>query len=395
MKRIHQHFIQTIMICFIFFNMHATQSGVQSHTLPATNTRSSKNDVTIRNIILVSAAAATALSTIFIWWYHYRCVPRKKQAEELRTEAERKTTIDAKAEREEKASAELSKEQECSAAALLQKSTIGVAQDLGGMPSQEDRAVVIVTPEYGFFGVCDGHNGPNTAKYLKEHLAEHLNKHVTSDILATGPQSIKKALSAAIINIDQLLLSKILLNKSGSTLVGAFIHQNTAYIINVGNCQALLGNTQGEPWESRPHALSNVTEQRRIKGVETKTGKSYATVTKQPIGYPPVQFTRALGCIHYKDSAKERSFLIADPDIYVFPLNPQNDFLILGSHGFWRTVPDALPLTRSYLKKDTTATGQDAAKMLISTASGRRALPENETVMVIPLETSDTVAPRA
>lgn len=141
---------------------------------------------------------------------------------------------------------------------------VGVAQELGGKPTQEDRFIAgsfkLKSGEaVSCFGVFDGHGGTRTglkgdfvANYLQQRILktveEGLNK-VEEELSCT---SSKKNSQDALLNaikyqmkvefnlLNLTLAEKNQVGKVGSTACVAFIYKGVLYVVNTGDSRAVV-----------------------------------------------------------------------------------------------------------------------------------------------------------
>ncbi|KAH9655072.1 putative protein phosphatase 2C 60 [Citrus sinensis] len=104
------------------------------------------------------------------------------------------------------------------------------------------------THEFGpygtFVGVYDGHGGPETSRYINDHLFQHL-KRFTSDQQSMSADVIRKAYQATEEGFMSLVTKqwpmKPQIAAVGSCCLVGVICGGTLYIANLGDSRAVLG----------------------------------------------------------------------------------------------------------------------------------------------------------
>ncbi|KAL5994313.1 hypothetical protein ACLOJK_035185 [Asimina triloba] len=120
-------------------------------------------------------------------------------------------------------------------------------------------------PHGTFMGIYDGHGGPETSRYIAEHLFNHL-KRFTSEQQSMSTDVIRKAYQATEEGFFSLVM-KQWLNKPQIAAVGScclvgVICSGTLYIANLGDSRAVMGKlirTTGEVLAMRLSAEHNVS----------------------------------------------------------------------------------------------------------------------------------------
>ncbi|KAJ6409958.1 hypothetical protein OIU84_009449 [Salix udensis] len=98
---------------------------------------------------------------------------------------------------------------------------------------------------YGtFVGVYDGHGGPETSRYVNDHLFQHL-KRFTSEQQSMSVEVIRKAFQATEEGFLSLVIKqwpvKPQIAAVGSCCLAGVICNGTLYIANLGDSRAVLG----------------------------------------------------------------------------------------------------------------------------------------------------------
>ena len=237
------------------------------------------------------------------------------------------------------------------------------------------------------FGIFDGHNGLEIAKYLSLHFSQFLSENKN---FING--DYKKALKETFINIDSsfralevkielskyssknpLNLSELNLkeeeNKNISKFLEVFeprnleganiaefcgscgiivlITEKSAFIANVGNSKCIPLNTKNEIIKekiNKEHIITNENEIKRLKlaygFLEEENDEDYNFENKEkkefnPNDYCPLMITRGFGDLQYKDNKLiniEDQYISVNPDIIEIPIDDLN-YLIIGNYG--------------------------------------------------------------
>ncbi len=206
---------------------------------------------------------------------------------------------------------------------------------------KEDRVTVNLnfanTPDQHLFGVFDGHIGNNAANFVSEELPEYL------EITKFKNKPIK-----SINTTFEYLEGKLAedsWDKSGTTATSALFLETKMWIAHIGDSRAVLshnGKAIQLTTDHIPNDPQNPTnETKRI--LATGTSVVYGEIPgkpkdlwwiNKPGGYP---LTRSLGVAGWKQFSK--GSIIATPEIKVYEITLDDEFLILGTDGLWDFAP--------------------------------------------------------
>lgn len=213
---------------------------------------------------------------------------------------------------------------------------------------------------YGtFVGVYDGHGGPETSRYINEHLFNHL-KRFTTEQQSMSADVIRKAYQATEEGFFSLVAKqwpvKPQLAAVGSCCLAGIICGGTLYIANVGDSRAVLGR------------LVKATEEVLAVQLSAEHNASFESVRRELMSLHPedsqivvlkhncwrvkgiIQISRSIGDVYLKKTEYNREPLYAkfrlrepfkkpilssEPSIYVQQIHPQDQFLIFASDGLW------------------------------------------------------------
>ena len=228
------------------------------------------------------------------------------------------------------------------------------------------------------FGLFDGHNGSEVAKYLSLHFSQFLTENKK---FQNG--EYKQALKETFINIDssfralevQIELSKISSKNApnfgdnqnisnfleifeprnlegvniaefcGSCGIIILITEKSVFIANAGNSKCIPINTKNEIIKdkiNKEHTINDENEIKRLKNVcgfmvnENENANDNKERNEfNPINYCPLLTTRGFGDLQYKDNKViniEDQYISVEPDIIEIPIDELR-YLIIGTYG--------------------------------------------------------------
>ncbi|XP_041991174.1 probable protein phosphatase 2C 38 [Salvia splendens] len=213
---------------------------------------------------------------------------------------------------------------------------------------------------YGtFVGVYDGHGGPETARFIRDHLFQNLKKF-TAENRDMSADVIKNAFIAteeeflSLVRRQWDIMPKMA--SVGSCCLVGIICGGRLYIANAGDSRAVLGRLSKAEREVKAIQLStehnaNLASVRdelhtlhpddpgivvlkhnvwRVKGiiqVSRSIGDAY--LKKSEFNKPPLLPKFRL------PEPFEKPLLLAEPSILIQELLPQDEFIIFASDGLW------------------------------------------------------------
>ncbi|KAG8051996.1 hypothetical protein GUJ93_ZPchr0001g29262 [Zizania palustris] len=201
-----------------------------------------------------------------------------------------------------------------------------------------------------FYGVFDGHGGPDAAAYMKRHAirlffedSEFPQALEEDETLSESVEnSIRKAfLSADLALADDLAISR----SSGTTALTALIFGRQLLVANAGDCRAVLCRKGVAVEMSRDHRPMYDVEHQRI----TESGGYIEDGYLNGV----LSVTRALGDWDMKMPQGSRSPLIAEPEFQQTTLTEDDEFLIIGCDGIWDVMSSqhAVTIVRKGLRR--------------------------------------------
>lgn len=213
----------------------------------------------------------------------------------------------------------------------------------------------------------------------------HLEDHETTETV----ELVGEALREACFSCESYLLDCARTHNftSGSTSVSVFIRGNHLYAVNVGDSRAVLCRNGQAIDLSNDHKPGVPSERERIEEHEGEVGQMVKSLPlccaffgerERSVGAYRVwpgglSVSRTFGDVNYKDPSLGKThsphILIADPEIKVMEITPQDDFMILATDGFWDVMSsqDAVKFLRKKKQKKKFVPGR-AGSMLCDRA---------------------------
>lgn len=210
-------------------------------------------------------------------------------------------------------------------------------------------------PKAAFFGVYDGHCGASCAEFLRDNL----HKYILRD--KNFPEKPEEALRKGFMKAEKEFLKKCidskgnLIDRSGSCALVALVVKDKCYIANVGDSRAVLSRKGGKEGISmtNDHKPCEESERERIL---KNGGKVYRTqiqttslttengeeIEKEEIVNGPyrvfpgrLSVCRTIGDFEAKLErlGGNSNVIIATPEISVFDITEEDDFVMLGCDG--------------------------------------------------------------
>ncbi|MBA0760228.1 hypothetical protein Gotri_022987 [Gossypium trilobum] len=213
---------------------------------------------------------------------------------------------------------------------------------------------------YGtFVGVYDGHGGPETSRYINDHLFQHL-KGFTSEQQTMSVDVIRKAYQATEEGFLSLVTRQWPMSPQiaavGSCCLVGVICGGTLYVANLGDSRAVLGRAvkaTGEVLAIQLSAEHNACiESVRQELQSLHPDDSQIVVLKHNVWRVKglIQISKSIGDLYLKKAEFNREplypkfrlrepfkkpILSADPSITVHQLQPHDQFVIFASDGLW------------------------------------------------------------
>ncbi|CAJ1942289.1 unnamed protein product [Sphenostylis stenocarpa] len=219
---------------------------------------------------------------------------------------------------------------------------------------------LLETGPYGtFVGVYDGHGGPETSRYVCDHLFQHL-KRFASEQKSMSVEVIRKAYQATEEGFLSVVTKQWPMNPQiaavGTCCLVGVICGGILYIANLGDSRAVLGRVvraTGDVLAIQLSSEHNVgIESVRQEMHSLHPDDSKIVVLKHNVWRVKglIQISRSIGDVYLKKAefnkeplyAKfrvrdgfKRPILSSDPSISVHELQQHDQFLIFASDGLW------------------------------------------------------------
>ncbi|XP_061359694.1 probable protein phosphatase 2C 60 isoform X2 [Gastrolobium bilobum] len=209
---------------------------------------------------------------------------------------------------------------------------------------------------YGtFVGVYDGHGGPETSRFINDHLIHHLKKQqsMSVDVIRKSIQATEEGFMSLVAKQWSM---KPQIAAVGSCCLVGVICNGTLYIANLGDSRAVLGRAvkaTGEVLAMQLSAEHNAAiESVRHELQSLHPDDSHIVVLKHNVWRVKgiIQVSRSIGDVYLKKAefnreplyAKfrlrepfKRPILSSEPSISVHQLQPHDQFIIFASDGLW------------------------------------------------------------
>lgn len=231
-------------------------------------------------------------------------------------------------------------------------------------------------PHGTFVGVYDGHGGPETSRYVNDHLFQHL-KRLISEHQSVSADVIRKAIQATeegfMSIVTELWPVKPQIAAVGSCCLAGIISENTLYIANLGDSRAVLGRAGKATGEvlaiqlSTEHNASIESVRQELCSMHPED--SQIVVLKHNVWRVKglIQISRCIGDVYLKKAEFnreplyekfllrepfEKPILSSEPSISVQQLQPHDRFVIFASDGLWEHLSnqEAVDLVQNHAR---------------------------------------------
>lgn len=221
-----------------------------------------------------------------------------------------------------------------------------------------------------FFGVYDGHGGARASSLLALLFPVYLlaAEEYQSD-LETACRSASLAMNQEILKREEAGHCE-----GGATALTLLIRGTKAVLSNTGDCRAVLVSNKEKNEQATQlttdHKASNEDEKHRIE----EGGGMVLYVKGVPRVNGRLAVTRAFG------DAELSQLVIADPEVTVHELRPEDEYIVLASDGLWDVMSNEQ--VASCIRNNPWLGVQELANMLTERAVELGTL-DNVTVMVV------------
>lgn len=214
-------------------------------------------------------------------------------------------------------------------------------------------------PQGTFVGVYDGHGGPETSRFINDHLFNHLRKFATEHKCVSG-DVIRKAFQATEEGFLSLVSKewsiKPQIASVGSCCLVGVICAGTLYVANLGDSRAVLGRLVKATGEVVAMQLSSehnaCHEEVRQELQSSHPDDPHIVVLKHNVWRVKglIQISRSIGDVYLKKPEYNREplhskfrlretfhkpILSAEPQITEHRIQPNDQFVIFASDGLW------------------------------------------------------------
>ncbi|KAJ4971969.1 hypothetical protein NE237_005068 [Protea cynaroides] len=184
-----------------------------------------------------------------------------------------------------------------------------------------------------FYGVFDGHGGPEAAAYVKKNAIRFFFEDTDflqlSEVADDVPlEEVENSIRNAFLLADLALADDCTVSSSsGTTALTALVLGRLLLVANAGDCRAVLCR-KGEAIDmSQDHKPIYPSERRRVEELGGFVDDGYLNGV--------ISVTRALGDWDMKLPRGSPSPLIAEPEFQQVVLTEDDEFLIIGCDGIW------------------------------------------------------------
>uniref|UniRef100_A0A1D1XK88 protein-serine/threonine phosphatase n=1 Tax=Anthurium amnicola TaxID=1678845 RepID=A0A1D1XK88_9ARAE len=230
--------------------------------------------------------------------------------------------------------------------------------------SLEDQAQVWTSPSATYFGVYDGHGGPEASRFINNRLFPYLNRFA-GELGGMSEDVIRKAFNATeeeFLHLAKLSwLSRPQIASVGSCCLVGAIADDVLYVANLGDSRAVLGRRGADGREVVAERLSNdhnvAVEEVRKELVEQHPDDSHIVVHTRGVWRIKgiIQVSRSIGDMYLKKPEfcrdpifqqfvspvyLKRPVMSAEPSIRIRELSQHDLFLIFATDGLWEQLSD-------------------------------------------------------
>ncbi|KAH9625822.1 hypothetical protein KSS87_020476 [Heliosperma pusillum] len=230
-----------------------------------------------------------------------------------------------------------------------------------------------------FYGVFDGHGGPEAAAYVRENVMRIFFKDAgfpeSSELDDFFLGGVEKCFSKAFLLADLALADQCTISSSsGTTALTALVLGRLLLVANAGDCRAVLCRRGDAIEMSEDHRPTTPSEKRRVEEMGGYVEDGYLNGV--------LSVSRALGDWDMKLPNGTASTLIAEPEVRQIILTEEDEFLIIGCDGIWDVMSSqqAVRVVRRGLRRH--GDPRQSAKELVREALTLNTF-DNLTVVVV------------
>lgn len=224
----------------------------------------------------------------------------------------------------------------------------------------EDQSQIESGPFGTFVGVYDGHGGPDTARYVCDHLFRHFQAISAGTDGVVTMETIKRAFRATeegfTALVSDLWSTKPQIATVGTCCLVGVISQRTLYVANLGDSRAVLGRKNRDTGGvdavqlSTEHNANFEAVRKELRDLHPDDPQ--IVVLKHGVWRVKgiIQVSRSIGDVYMKHAKYNREpinakfrvsepinmpILTANPSIISHHLEQNDSFLIFASDGLW------------------------------------------------------------
>ncbi|ONK63109.1 uncharacterized protein A4U43_C07F11510 [Asparagus officinalis] len=201
-----------------------------------------------------------------------------------------------------------------------------------------------------FYGIFDGHGGPDAAAYIKRHAIrfffEDPDFPQASEADNIYVESVESSIRKAFLLADLALADDCNIStSSGTTALAALVFGRLLLVANAGDCRAVLCRKGVAVEMSQDHRPIYAPERQRVESSGGYVDDGYLNGV--------LSVSRALGDWDMKLPRGSPSPLIAEPEFRQAVLTEDDEFLIIGCDGIWdvMTSQHAVSIVRRGLRR--------------------------------------------
>lgn len=204
-------------------------------------------------------------------------------------------------------------------------------EDIGERTYMEDMMSFDIHLPYGFsyYGVFDGHGGPEVSTYLQTHMRNILKYHILSSLNdhKINDNEVSTMLYDSIKHIVNDLPYKLAIN-TGSTAVIILKRHNTLWVANIGDSRAIMNQGHKSIPLTRDHKPNDPEENERIVRLGGKVIKAFPGDAYRVNGI--LALSRAIGDFSLSPHVTWK------PDISIYHTTPSiNHYVMVATDGIW------------------------------------------------------------
>lgn len=247
-----------------------------------------------------------------------------------------------------------------------------IVQKSNGKEMQDTYKAKNVTGSHNisFFAVYDGHSTQSIAETLADKLDEYILENVK------GNMEMLSAIKEAFTKVEEEVETSLQEWKprGGSTALCVIMYNGQMYVANLGDSRAVVYQNTSFESLSNLHDFSNASE------LQFAESKGAVILNNRLEGELAV--SRSVGDIRFK------SYMNPEPEIIQHKIQEQDEYLILGTDGYWNGLGPDMTLSSIQLMKEKSATGtldlSDLGNSLIEEACQNiRTKKDNMTLIVV------------